>query len=176
MLLICTFSVARYILKMNNSTLSSWCTEIFGFIWGLCLADMKDTFLRFSKEKWIQKVVALGCVSCLCGFSYLRFKSEIFWGDYLLKIVLGFLLLFLLLLFNSRICFNNRIINFLGWISFEVYLTHNLVFRVLDITLPGMNSGVFIALSLLTTIMLATVEKYINQSVLTTVDRMIFVK
>lgn len=175
-LLICTFSVVMYILKMHGSTRIVWCTEIFGFIWGLCLADMKDTVLRFAKEKWIQKVVALWCVSCLCGLSYLRFKSEIFWGDYLLKIALGFLLLFLLLLFNSRICFNNRISNFLGWISFEVYLTHHLVFRVLDITLPSMNSGVFIALSLLTTIVLATVEKYINQSVLTTVDRIIFVK
>lgn len=42
-LLICTFSVAKYILKMHNSALFGWCTEIFGFIWGLCLVDMKDT-------------------------------------------------------------------------------------------------------------------------------------
>lgn len=168
--------MAKYILKMHKSVLSGWCTEIFGFIWGLCLADMKDIVLRFSKEKWIQKIVALGCVSCLCGFSYLKFKPVVFWRDYLLKIILGFLLLFLLLIINSKICFHNRISIFLGWISFEIYLTHNLVFRVLGITLPNMNSGVFITLSLLTTMMLATIVKYINQSVLTTVDGMILVK
>ena len=101
------------------------------------------------------------------GLCYLKFKPVVFWGDYLLKIVLGLFLLAFLLFVNTKINFGNKLSAFLGRISFEVYLTHGLVFRILDNLMPGVNSGVFILMSLLITVILSAVEKYINQATLT---------
>lgn len=169
-ILVCLFSIIMYILKKQDNTLLVWCTEIFGFIWGLFLVDIKEELLRLARKKWILKVTVLGCVSCICGLCYLKFKPVEFWGDYLLKIILGLFLLVLLLFVNTKINFGNKINAFLGRISFEVYLTHGLVFGILDNLMPGMKSAVFILMSLLITVILSAVEKYINQAALTCIS------
>lgn len=165
-----------YALKKYDSTLPGWCPEIFGFVWGLCLVDVKENVLRFAKKQWILKVAVLGLASCVCGLGYLKLKLIVFWGDYLLKIVLGLLLLALLLYINARICFGNKVNAFLGEISFEVYLTHELVFRLIDKWMPSINFGIYIVISLLITVILAVIVKYLSQCVLVRANNIISVE
>lgn len=175
-ILVSIFSVTVYALKKYDSTLPGWCPEIFGFVWGLCLVDVKENVLRFAKKQWILKVAVLGLASCVCGLGYLKLKLIVFWGDYLLKIVLGLLLLALLLYINARICFGNKVNAFLGEISFEVYLTHELVFRLIDKWMPSINFGIYIVISLLITVILAVLAKYLSQCVLVRANNIISVE
>lgn len=172
-ILVSIFSVTMYVLKKYDSALPGWCPEIFGFVWGLCLVDVKENLLRFAKKQWILKAVLLGLVSCICGLAYLELKLIVFWGDYLLKIVLGLLLLALLLYINTRICFGNKVSAFLGEISFEVYLIHELVFRLIDKWIPSVNSGIYIVISLLITVIVAVIVKCISQYILVCVNKTI---
>lgn len=169
--LVCTFSVIVYVLKKYDSTLPGWCPEIFGFVWGLCLVDLKKDVLSLAKKQWVLKVAVLGLASCICGLCYLKLKLIVFWGDYLLKIVLGLLILTLLLYINARICFGNKVNSFLGYISFEVYLTHELVFRLIDKWVPSINSGIYIVISLLITVIVAVVVKRISQYFLNNINK-----
>ena len=139
---------------------------MYGFIWGLCLVDCKDKLFQLMQKKWAWKVLGLGCLSLICGLCYLKFKPIVFWGDYLLKIMLGLILLVLLLAVNTRLSFPNKINLFLGSISFEVYLTHTMIFALLNELMPNMSSGVFIATSLCLTIIVASMVKKTSQFIL----------
>ena len=137
------------------------------------MVDVKENVLGFAKKQWILKAVVLGLASCICGLGYLKLKLIVFWGDSLLKIVLGLLLLALLLYLNTRICFGNKVSAFLGEISFEVYLTHELVFRLIDKWIPSVNSGIYIVICLLITVIVAVIVKCISQYILVCVNKTI---
>ena len=73
-------------------------------------------------EEW-QKKVILGFIGTLMmGIFYLKFKSMLFIGDYVLKIILGLVIIFFVLILNTRINLNNRIGKVLGKISYILTL------------------------------------------------------
>ena len=93
---------------------------------------------------------------------YLKFKIIPFWGDYLLKIILGILIIAFMLAINVKVSIGNRVSNYLGSISFEVYLVHILSFSIVKKITPDMSSGVFILVSLILTVVLASAIKRIS--------------
>ena len=89
-----------------------------------------------------------------------------FWGAYLLKIILGLTLILLLFTATSNRKFGNKVSLWLGNISYEVYLSHHMMMAALICWLPvGVNSGVFILLTVLFTLAVSTVIHSISKPI-----------
>lgn len=155
------FSIIIYLWKTNG--VFSWPVESFGFAYGVLLARKKEIFLKLSKKKsWIFAGLFMG-LSLVLGFAYLKFKSIVFFGDYIVKAVLGIAILGFILLLNTRISIGNCVSRFLGKISYEVYLIHDVVFIILAAIPLVWNSGVFVLCSIIITVILSfAVNKFSN--------------
>ncbi len=140
---------------------TTWVTEVYGFIWGLLLADTAEKFKGKALDKWLLKLIALLAASGALGLAYLKFKPVYFWGNYLLKILLGVAITVLILQLVTRIRIGNRLSAFVGAISFEIYLLHGEAFELVMLSLGRINSGVFIVLSIALTIVLSLVLHFV---------------
>ncbi len=157
-ILVFALSLTVYCLRNAGFVqLTTWCPEVIGFVWGIVLFDKYDAIKAFFARKWVLKTVLACLLAMLLGASYLKLKHVVFWGDYALKIALGLSILGFILLLNGKIKIGNKISCFLGDISFEVYLIHGAVFRLLEEICPNLGSGVFILASIVTTVFFATI-------------------
>lgn len=104
----------------------------------------------------VWKVLLWGILSLVLGIAYLRFKPVFFYGEYLLKIVLGFVIITFLFTVSSQRKFGNKVINHLGDISYEVYLSHGFIMHLLSSIFPQLPSGLFILLTVITTVVFST--------------------
>lgn len=157
-LLTIAFSITVYLFK-DQIARTTWCPEMFGFVWGILLFKAKNLFEEWMKKGWIAKCLLLCVIAGMVGLCYLKLKTVVFFGDYILKIFLGLLITLFMLAVNTRVNIGNRISNFLGTISFEVYLLHGMIFRLVETMLPGLESGEFIVISIAITVVLSTVTK-----------------
>lgn len=157
-LLTIAFSITVYLFKSQISG-PTWCPEVFGFVWGILLFKTQNVFEEWMKKGWLFKCLLLCVVAGVIGLSYLKFKPVVFWGDYILKIILGGLITLFMLAVNTRINIGNRVSNFLGAISFEIYLIHGMVFELIATMLPELDSGVFIILSITITVIVSAMTK-----------------
>lgn len=165
------FSVVIYFWKTNG--IFGWPVESFGFAYGLLLARKKEIFLKLSKKKaWIFAGIFCG-LSLIVGVTYLKFKSIVFLGDYLIKTILGISILCFMLFLNSRISIGNCVSRFLGKISYEVYLIHDVIFIVLAALPLTLNSGVFVLCSIIFTIVFSFVVNKLSDLVLGIPKKMI---
>ena len=148
-------SFVSYITNIIEIPFFRWCYERFGLIWGLLLYRYKDQFLAWASKRTSLKIIILLAISLVLGVGYLKFKFVWFWGEYLLKIILGIAIIGFFLVSTSRISFGNTITRWLGEISYEVYLSHLFVIALLEITLPTLNSNQFIAYTIIGTIIIS---------------------
>lgn len=150
------YSVGRYYLKhIGIVTATIWPTEIYGFLWGILLASIFSRIQNIENINWFRNS-ALVCVAALfLGLMYLKFKTIIFWGDYLLKIVLGIAIVGFILLLNMRVSIGNKALDFLGNISYELYLSHSFVISLIKYGMPNVRSGMFILITLTGSIVLS---------------------
>lgn len=151
-------SIALYLfVKAEVSAQAGWCFERMGLVWGVLLYRYYDKFVTWMDKHRIVKVILLTLIGGILGLSYLKYKIVYFWGAYLLKVVLGFALLLLLFTATSNRKFGDAISNWLGGISYEVYLSHGMVMGYMALFLPAsFNSGAFILLSVVATLLLST--------------------
>ncbi len=173
--LIIAFSLSIYIInKLQIYTKPNWVTECYGFIWGILLANILNWFYRTFSNRWIINL-AVSCIAALfLGIMYLLFKPVLFWGDYLLKIVLGLGITLFILISNLKISYGNKVNSFLGEISFEIYLVHGQVFKIVDnISNSALDSGPFILLSILLTIIIAYLSHIIVSWIMKYVNKLI---
>lgn len=170
--LVTAFSLLVYWKKdyINGPT---WCPEVMGFVWGILLYRIKNRFLGILNDKWMMKSLLLCAIAGIAGIGYLKFKIIPFWGDYLLKIILGFLIISFMLAINVKVSIGNRVSNYLGSISFEVYLVHILAFNVVKKIKPDTSSGIFIFVSLILTVALASVIRKISTVITQRIRRFI---
>lgn len=145
--------------KFKDVLIFGWPTESLGFVYGLLLATFRDKFVSFASKKWVFKCAVAFVLSLVFGVMYLKFKSVVFVGDYLLKLLLGLGIIFVILLANSKLSFSNFASRFLSGISYEVYLIHSHIFFILSELGFVTNSGVFILVGLVATILFA---KFVN--------------
>lgn len=157
------FSLTVYLMKPEVTT---WCPEVLGFVWGILLGRWKNRFTGWTDKGWLAKNVGLCLLSGVLGVGYLMGKEIPFWGDYVLKIVLGMAILGLILGLNTKISIGNRVSRLLGTISYEVFLLHDVSFFMLEKAFPGLNSGVFILMSLLVTAALSLAVQRISARIL----------
>lgn len=139
------------------SSRSGWCFERMGLVWGILLYRYYDGFVMWMSRHRMVKIVVLSIVSLALGLLYLKYKSVFFWGEYLLKIILGISLILLCFVLTSKYRFDNKVNNWLGDISYEVYLLHGLVIYVLAMYCPDMKSELFIPLTFVVVLILGTI-------------------
>ena len=108
-----------------------WIVEPLGFAYGIFAANHQKAIEDFMGRKWLPKVLFSLAASGILGILYLKFKTVEIYGDFLLKIILGIAIEYFIfqLLFRFRV--GNRASRFLGKISYEVYLIHELAFMIL---------------------------------------------
>lgn len=128
-----------------------WCYERWGLVWGVLLyLFLPEVKKRVSSSK--SRILLFGVLSFVLGVAYLHFKTVFFWGEYLLKVVLGLTLIALLFILSSKRTLGNRVADYLGNISYEVYLSHGFVMGVIGRLYPRLPSGVFILSTVIVTI------------------------
>ena len=139
------------------SSEAGWCFERLGLVWGVLLYRYFDVVTAWMEKSRVVKVIILLLLGGFLGVSYLKFKFVYFWGAYLLKIVLGFTLLLLLFTATSNRRFGDKVSDWLGSISYEVYLSHGMVMGIMALLLPSeFNSGLFLFLAISATLLLST--------------------
>lgn len=143
---------------------NEWCYERWGLIWGLLLYLNFSLIKRFVKSNW-SKIFIFGLISLILGIAYLKFKTFFFYGEYLLKILLGLVVILFVYILSSQRILGNKAILFLGRISYEVYLSHGLVMIVLKNVMPELSSGIFIVLTVLITILFSAMIHYIGKPI-----------
>lgn len=145
---VCGSSLFLYLSESESASgtpPSGWCYERLGLVWGLLL-------YRFYKPvcHWLQahhvvmKLVSFTVSSLILGLLYLKYKECWFWGQYMLKIVLGLSIITVYLLITGKIRLFNPITEFLGKISYETYLAHYFIGSLLIIAFPQLQSGIYI--------------------------------
>lgn len=154
--LVISFSAVVYAFR-EHITQTTWCPEIFGFVWGILLSRMKENFSGWMDKSWLKKCIIFCFVAGTLGVLYLKFKPIVFFGDYLLKILLGVAIITFMLALNVRLEIGNKICRFLGSISFEIYLLHGTVFRLIEYIAPNINSGIFIVISIIVTVLISVI-------------------
>lgn len=171
-LLIAVASAVVYSQK-DKISLTTWCPEVFGFIWGIVLADCKERFIKVIEKKWIAWSTALCLAAGVLGVAYLKFKPVPIYGDYVLKIVLGLAITVFILAVNVKMSFGNKVSLFLGKLSYEVYLLHGAVFGLIAYLLPEINSGMFIVISIAVTVVLSWIVSVVSKPIVGRINKVL---
>jgi peptidoglycan/LPS O-acetylase OafA/YrhL len=146
----------------NNSAEMGWCYERMGLVWGLLLFLFFAKIADFMNSRWFAKTLTLGFFSLVLGVAYLMTKTVWFYGEYLLKIVLGLVIVAFVLFLSRKRSLGNAVVNHLGAVSYEIYLSHELMMRVIAYLLPSVSSGVFLVLTMTATIAFSTVVHMVS--------------
>lgn len=156
--------IMYFIVDGENSAEVGWPFERMGLVWGVLLYRYYDKCVAWmSRNRWV-KVAVLILLGGIFGVAYLKYKMIYFWGAYLLKVVLGVMLLALAFTAISNRQCKNPILLWLGNVSYEVYLSHGLVMGALAFWLPeGTDSGSFILLTVVVTLALSGILHHIGQ-------------
>ena len=141
---------------------SRWIVEPLGFAYGILAAKYAEEIKSRIKVRWIEKSIALMFLSGILGIAYLKYKPVFFWGDYILKTVLGMSITWFIFTAIGKFKVGNKVNNFLGKISYEVYLLHYAVFSLMRaLVSQTMNSGIYVIVSILLTLVLSICLKRI---------------
>lgn len=157
MFIVIVLSLTSYIIG-DASPIYHWPTEIWGFVWGIALANHRDRVRNAIYNKGFIPLLITLVISVALGAVYLKYKTVALLGDYVLKIALGLSLIILMLIFDVIFTVAGRLNSWLGSISYEVYLVHGSIFALVS-TLAGegrLSSGGFIFVSLVATVIIAS--------------------
>ena len=166
-IIIILVSLGIYFLKkVNVINQVTWCTEIYGFIYGILMVKYRKDLVEILSSKWRKKTVIICFLAIIIGIGYLKYKGIVFLGDYLLKILLGIIILLYMIILNINIKIGNKLNKFLGDISYEIYLIHGITFIILSNIYPNSGSGMFIIFSIIITIILSKICKMVSELIL----------
>lgn len=139
-IIVAAASVLSYIFNPD----SKWPYERFGLIWGLLLFRFFGPICSWLNTRRIAKIVIFTLICAIAGGCYLKFKTVWLYGDFLLKIALGLAIVIWIFLCSYRLHIFNRITKALGDMSFEIYLSHGFVMKIIAYFFPGLVSGWFL--------------------------------
>lgn len=152
-------SLYLYFFRYNaeNSAQMDWCYERFGLIWGILLYRYYNNITKWLNKSQHTKIIFYTIGSITLGILYLKFKSIYFWGEFMLKIILGISIIILIFLLSQKRIFKNQANTFLGKISYEIYLSHGIAIGMIKDILPNTTSSVFILSTICTTILISSI-------------------
>ena len=149
-----------------------WGIEALGFAYGILLARAMPFLMKRKRNRWPAECTVLLVLSLVLGAGYLKYKYIPFWGDYLLKVILGIALTALVLHLTARFTPGNPVSRFLGNISYEFYLLHRGVFVLLHAFFgEELLSGICIWAAIGLTILLAVILKRLTRFCLDHIGR-----
>ena len=155
-----------FFVEAKFSAQSGWCFERMGLAWGVLLYRYFDKIVAWMNYHRAIKVVILTTIGGILGVAYLKYKPVYFWGAYLLKVILGVALITLMFTATSNRRFGDRLSNWLGKVSYEVYLSHGMVMSALASWLPkNVDSGVFIFTTVIVTLLLSTIVHSVGKPI-----------
>ena len=160
-------SLYRY-LSADSGMVSAgmgWCYERYGLVWGLLFYRFMPAIKCWLTHRRMQKTVVFTFASLIIGIAYLKNKEIFFYGEYLLKILLGVAIIIWTLLLTVKREYGNRASLYLGDISYEVYLSHGMVMAALATCCPKLSSGVFIFLTYTITILLSAIVHFVGNRI-----------
>lgn len=153
-------------LYLYFSSESGWAFERMGLVWGVLLYRYFDSIVDWMDYHRGIKIVILTIIGSSLGVLYLKYKLIYFWGAYLLKVILGVTLIILCFTATSNRRFGDRLSNWFGNVSYEVYLSHGMVMAALSIWLPkSIDSGVFIFTTVIVTLLLSTIVHSVGKPI-----------
>lgn len=138
----------------------TWPVESLGFAYGICLYNAQKRIKHdktYNNRNLILKIVLNIIICMIFGILYLKFKNIFIIGDYFVRIILDIAIIILIIQLLKIIKFRNKIINFIGSISYEIYLLHRRIFKILVNLDLIHNSGMFILISFIIIILVSTV-------------------
>ena len=160
--IVCVSSLWIY-LSGSGGVTSGWCYERLGLVWGQLLYRHYEGFKKWLQCRYVVKFLVFGFLGAILGVLYLKYKPIWFWGEYLLKIVLGLELLIFLGITTIKFMRSNRMTDFLGRISYETYLSHGFIAILLISLFPQMSSGFFIICLIASTLLFSYLAHLINR-------------
>lgn len=149
-------SLVSYVLKIG------WFVECLGFAAGIILYNKEKNINNYFEKNYIIKLLTSIFVSFALGIFYIKMKNIIIL-NYLLKIILGISIISLLIGLLKKIKINNKILLFLGRISFEIYLLHSII--LIKLIELNVLSGIYILITLSITIICASIMNYIDSKI-----------
>lgn len=176
MILVGAFSLTMYILKNVGVVEHIWVVECLGFIYGMLLCVYHDKFAAFFTNNWLKKIIVVIFISLVLGVAYLKLKPVLFFGDYLIKNMLCLALTTLIMVFNTRYSFGNKLNMYLGSISLDVYLIHEKMYRVMSYTGIHFSSGAFILTAIIVTLIAASIMHQLTSRVCKLAYKLPFLK
>lgn len=139
-------SLYNYWLVVSEGAFGDWPYERMGLVWGLLAYTYRDRLLRLLRRRYAMRLSAALSLSLILGVMYLKFKDVTFWGEYMLKLVLGIVIMAAMFLATSRVHIANPFTRLLGNISYPVYLSHQYVMFLTAMVMPALTSGEFIVI------------------------------
>lgn len=135
---------------------AGWPFERMGLVWGVILYRYFGRIKAWMDKHRLVKTILMAVLGGVLGIAYLKYKTVFFWGEYLLKVVLGAVLIATLFLATSTRYFGNKFGLWLGDVSYEVYLLHHAVMSFLLLGFgTALDSGEFIVLTVIITVVLS---------------------
>ena len=122
---------------------SGWCWERWGLIYGLLVWRHHGELVAWLERNRKVKAGIFVVMAMVAGLAYLRYKPVYFYGEFVLKLVLGVLLIMALFLLTSGRRWMNVAVSLLGGISYEVYLSHGFIMDILS-RHTALPSGAFV--------------------------------
>ena len=147
------------------SAQNGWPFERIGLVWGILLYRYQDRLTGWMGKHRLLKTLMLFIICGCLGVMYLKFKMVYFFGEYILKIVLGLALIIFLFVITEKRFRGNRISSWLGDVSYEVYLSHGIVMSLIVFSFPNMNSGLFIFLTICVVLLFSTLVHLISKPI-----------
>lgn len=148
-----------------NDEIRAWPYERMGLVWGIILYYKYNTIKAFVHPN-VKKIVIFFALSLILGLSYVEYKYVYFWGEYLLKIILGAVLIILLFLLSSNRIWGNKVMSFFGDIYYEVFLSHLLIMQFVQTYVKNVSSGEFILLVAALTIIFSALIYYLGKPII----------
>jgi len=163
-LVVLVLSLIDYFTKFKITMI--WVVEPLGFAYGILAAKWSESIRKWMSRQWLIKCISLGISAGILGIAYLKFKPVFFWGEYMLKLVLGIAITLFMYEVLSKLKVGNRVNAFLGSISYEVYILNVAVFKMLMSFGVQWNSGQMIITALVVTVLLAWILKQVSGLIL----------
>ena len=160
----CVIFLWSLVERLTGKLAMGWEVERLGFAYGLLLSTHYNKYNDWIHKRWMLKSIIMMLASGILGILYLRFKSVEFYGDYLLRILLGVVIIAFMIEIISRFRVGNKVNAFLGTISYEVYLLHEIVFMLIISIVPKLNSGLFTVGAVVITLFMGNILKKISET------------
>lgn len=159
------YSIGCYMFQIHT-----WPVEALGFTYGILIYINFKSIKKYINENFKIKLIISMFVSLIVGILYLKYKEIWLIGEYFIKIILGISIIWFICQVTQKIKINNKILSFLGNISYEVYLLHGLVISLLLKTTIN-SSDIFIWLTIIGTILSASILNRLDKAIINKIKK-----